>query len=211
MLLFLLVAASLMGVAVVVALVVGRPRNEAVAPPPEVALPQVAPERLALVAALEAAGYFAHLDAAAREAHRANLLAGGNPWDPDYGRTYLYDEDELGECGPRDLFEEARPFLERQGVKLGVIQQKAVVGLQVVLSIDGRREELLEPGEIDTLEEAAALVTRRTFRLLNRLLEQAGSAERAFRLRQDFNATVVFLTPEMRGLVGEVGEVPELA
>ena len=164
------------------------------------------PARVAMVKALESAGYFAHLAPDEAEGHRADLLDGCNPWNPDYGRVYLYDEEELGECGPRDLFEEARPFLERQGVRLHVIQQKAVVGLQVELTIDGRLEVLLEPGETDTLEEAAALVTKRTFRLLNRLLEQAGSAERAYRLRQDFNATVVFLTPEMRRAIDELGQ-----
>jgi hypothetical protein len=202
MLLFLLMGASLMGLAVVVALVVGRPKGPvAVATPAAepVAAPQPAPGREALVARLEALGYFAHQAPEAAARHRAELLAGHHPWHAESGRVHLYDEGELGECGPQGLFEEARPFLESHGVRLGVIQQKAVIGLQVELTIDGRREVLLEPGETDTLEEAAALVARRTFRLLNRLLEGAGSAERAYRLREDFDATVVFLTPEMWG------------
>lgn len=201
MLLFLLMGASVMGLAVVVALVMGRPKAPvAVAATEPVAAPQVAPGREALVARLEAMGYFANQPPEAAARHRAELLAGHHPWHAESGRVHLYDEGELGECGPRELFEEARPFLEAEGVRLGVIQQKAVIGLQVELTIDGRREVLLEPGETDTLEEAAALVARRTFRLLNRLLEAAGSAERAYRLREDFDATVVFLTPEMWGV-----------
>jgi hypothetical protein len=199
MLLFLLMGASVMGLVVVVALVVGRPKAPVAvaAPTPEPVPTPVAPGREALVARLEALGYFAHQAQAAAARHRAELLAGHHPWHAENGRVHLYDEGELGECGPQGLFEEARPFLEAAGVRLGVIQQKAVIGLQVELTIDGRREVLLEPGETDTLEEAAALVARRTFRLLNRLLESAGSTERAYRLRDDFDATVVFLTPEM--------------
>jgi hypothetical protein len=205
MLLFLLVVVSLMGLAVMVALVVGRPeaavRSAAPVPaaegPEGARIPSPAPGREALVARLEAVGYFANQAPEAAARHRAALLAGHHPWHAESGRVHLYDEGELGECGPRELFEEARPFLEAQGVRLGVIQQKAVLGLQVELTIDGRREVLLEPGETDTLEEAAALVARRTFRLLNRLLESAGSPERAYRLRDDFDATVVFLTPDM--------------
>ncbi|MNL75211.1 hypothetical protein D3C87_2009730 [compost metagenome] len=52
-------------------------------------------------------------------------------------------------------------------------------------------------------------MTKRTFRLLNRLLETAGSAERAYRLRQDFNATVVFLTPEMRTAIDDRGRLAD--
>lgn len=179
------------------------PAPEPPAPPP------LAPERLALLDALVAAGYLAHLspeEAAARQAElrRTNWL-----WAVEVGRVFAHDESELGEVGPRTLFESARPLLEREGVTLGVIQQKAVVGLQVELTINGRLQVLLEPGETDTLEEAAALVTRRTFRLLNRLLEQAGSEVRAYRLRDVFDATVIFLTPAQWRLVVDSPAVPE--
>jgi hypothetical protein len=183
------------------------PEPPSVPEPP--APPPLAPERLALLDSLVAAGYLAHLapeEAAARQAElrRTNWL-----WAVEVGRVFAHDESELGEVGPRALFEAARPLLEREGVTIGVIQQKAVVGLQVELTINGRLQVLLEPGETDTLEEAAALVTRRTFRLLNRLLEQAGSEVRAYRLRDVFDATVIFLTPAQWRLVVDSPAVPE--
>lgn len=191
------------------AVVPQAPLVPAAPPPPR-------PEHVALVEELDAVGFFGHLPVDRAEAWKADLRTGGYVWNPDFGRVYLYDEAELGECGPRDLIEEARPFLESQGVPLGVVQQKAVVGLQVELTINGKLQVLLEAGETDTLEEAAATVTKRTFKLLNRLLEKAGSPERAYRLRQDFNATVVFLTHDQLRVLIEQGdlkedEVPEAA
>lgn len=184
----------------------------AVVPPPEPAAPS--PDRVAFVEALTAAGFWAHLSPDEAAEMRQDFLTGGFLWDEDNGRVYLYDETELGECGIRSLLEEARPFLEGQGVKLGVIQEKVTPYLDVQVSIDGRPHHLLEAGDTDTLEEAAAQVTQRTFKLLNQLLDQAGSRERAYRLREDFDATVVFLTPEqyvlMAALPGLTQEgVPE--
>lgn len=170
-----------------------------VAPPPEPEAPSA--ERVAFVEALTAAGFWAHLPPEKAAEMRQDFLTGGFLWDEDNGRVYLYDESELGECGVRNLLEEARPFLEGQGVKLGVVQEKVTPYLDVQVTIDGRMHHLLEAGDTDTLEEAAGQVTRGTFKLLNQLLDQAGSRERAYRLREDFDATVVFLTPEQHALV----------
>jgi hypothetical protein len=143
------------------------------------------------------------------EALREDFLTGGFLWDEDNGRVYLYDEGELGECGVRGLLEEARPFLEAQGVKLGVVQEKVTPGLEVQVTIDGRTHYLLEAGDTDTLEQAAEQVTKGTFKLLNQLLEKAGSQERAYRLREDFDATVVFLTPEQHALLAALPGLTE--
>jgi hypothetical protein len=200
-----IVLGGLLGVAIGVFWVNRRPASAAepaIAPPPPAA--ELAPEHARRFDALAATGFFAPAPAERLDAMREAFCRTKALWPLVDAQLAFFDEQELGECGVGDLIEALRPRLEALGVKLGVVQHKAVPGLQVDVTIDGRRHELLEPGETDTLEEAASRVTEAAFSLLNDMLVTAGVPERAYRLRDTFDATVAILSPAQAEAIAHV-------
>lgn len=123
----------------------------------------------------------------------------------DSGRVYNADGLSLAKGGVTKFIEKLRPFLEGQGVKLPVLKDDLQQESYSLL-IDGAplplwtrddltRELGTEPGI------TAGLTAARSFALVNKLLEGAGSRERAYAIYSGAALSVMFLTDDLVAVI----------
>lgn len=119
----------------------------------------------------------------------------------DSGRVFGADSLSLAKGGVSRFIEKVRPFLEGQGVKVPVLQDE-VKQESYTLLIDGA------PLPIWTKEELArelgnqpgitsGIASARSFALVNKLLENAKSPERAYAIYSGAALTAIFLTDDL--------------
>ena len=123
----------------------------------------------------------------------------------DSGRVYNADGLSLAKGGVTKFIEKLRPFLEGQGVKLPVfaddLQQESYsllidgAPLPLWTRDDLTRELGTEPGI------TAGLTAARSFALVNKLLEGAGSKERAYAIYSGAALSVMFLTDNLVAVI----------
>ena len=161
---------------------------------------------------LEARGFFRYLDPEDAEKAKAAVTRDGIGaiWRVETGRFVLgADAEDLAEGGVVDWLEELRPTLERIGARIDVDVTQEFEESRYVVHAGGRDYMIydLEGADAAAAEDGAllwGLSWSRAFGLLNDLLEQAGSGERAY---AGSDAGVWFLTPELfEALVAELGD-----
>ena len=123
----------------------------------------------------------------------------------DSGRTFSADGLTLAKGGVVAFIEKLRPFLEGQGVKMPAMRDDLRQESYSVL-IDGAalpiwtkedltRELGLQPGI------TSGLAAARSFALVNKLLETAGSRERAYALYSGAALSLIFTTDELLAVI----------
>lgn len=123
----------------------------------------------------------------------------------DSGRVYNADGLSLAKGGVTRFIEKLRPFLEGQGVKVPALtddlQQESYsllidgAPLPLWTRADLARELGTEPGI------TAGLTAARSFALVNKLLESAGSKERAYAIYSGAALSVMFLTDDLVAVI----------
>jgi hypothetical protein len=119
----------------------------------------------------------------------------------DSGRVFSADGLTLAKGGVTAFITKVRPFLEGQGVKLPELkddlQQESYsvlvdgAALPIWTKDDLGRELALQPGI------TSGLAAARSFALINKLLETAGSKERAYALYSGAALSVMFVTDDL--------------
>jgi hypothetical protein len=158
-----------------------------------------------LLAQLEALGFFRYTSPERLKPARHAILQDG--WSGIFGeagRLFAVDAEELAEGGVAAFLEEVRPFLESQGVAVPplvdhlTVEYTLLAGeeqLPIWTRDDFNRDLGSEPGRIWGASSA------RTVQILNRWLQAAQSAERAYGVNGGNDFFVLFLTPELFSLI----------
>jgi hypothetical protein len=123
----------------------------------------------------------------------------------DSGRVFNADPLNLAKGGVTAFIEKMRPFLEGQGVKIPALQDDLrqesytllVDGapLPIWTSDDLTRELGFQPGI------TGGLAAARSFALVNKLLEDAKSPERAYAIYSGAALSVMFVTDEILAVI----------
>jgi hypothetical protein len=157
------------------------------------------PENLALAERLDSLGFFKYAEdptAAKAEFERRGKDAF---WRAEHGRDVLFaDAEDLAEGGIAAALNELQPKLAQMGVLLEDDVENDFGEDRYVVRIAGR-EYLIH--DVDTVESSWGLAMARTFRIVNDLLEDAGSPERAYAV---YEQDLWFLTPELFDAVTDV-------
>ena len=157
------------------------------------------PENLALAERLDSLDFFKYAEdpvAAKAEFEKRGKAAF---WRAEHGRDALFDDPEdLAEGGIAAARNELQPKLAQMGVFLEDDVEDDFSDDRYVVRVAGR-EYLIH--DFDTVESSWGLAVARTFRIVNDLLEDAGSAERAYAA---YEHDLWFLTPELFDAVTDV-------
>jgi len=140
------------------------------------------------------------------ETVRADILEKGWPaLFGDSGRVFGADGLTLAKGGVSQFIEKLRPFLEGQGVKMPELkddlQQESYTllvdgaPLPIWTKEDLTRELGAQPGV------TSGLAAARSFALVNKLLENANSPERAYAIYSGAALSMIFLTEDIMGVI----------
>jgi hypothetical protein len=111
-------------------------------------------------------------------------------------RYYAADSESLTECGVNRFLQRTEAFLVSQGVIIRAIENECDYPEKYSIVVDGVRFQLFSPAE-SASADLWDLVTKRSFAMINYLLERAGSPERLYQLYTGNDTSGVFLTEEM--------------
>jgi hypothetical protein len=158
-------------------------------------------------------GLFDRMDAVAADRAKQAFARRGIDalWSIELGReVFAGDAEDLAEGGIGEFLEVLRPYLSERGVAFGDVED--------LFSDDGTRYDVRVGNEVhaiyrtdagDSMERMWGLAWVRAFEIVNRLLEKAGSPERAYTM-PEWN--VWFLTPQqcdaIRAAIAEPRERP---
>lgn len=188
-------------VGVVILVSWARLRGQKSTPVPPPAPPPIDPAATRKLAAdLCNAGYFSYVEperltevfAAAEE---------GNLYDESIGRVFNADAEDLAEGSVERFLGEVKPALERCGVAIHTVSQDVEQehsdrqGYSV--TVNGERHVIYSHEEaVNDTDSCWDIAPRRTFQLVNSLLEKAGSAERMYMLSGGNDCFAWLLTKE---------------
>jgi hypothetical protein len=155
----------------------------------------------ALIADLEAASFFKYADPHKVPDLKDEMRTRSYPFSLDSGRQFFADAEDFAEGGVAAFLNEIGPFLRGQGVQLGEASDEMdEEGEGYSVIVKGRRHRMataedlyLPPWEI---------VTANCFSLVDKMLTEAGSAERLNCLYFGGNEQIaVFLTARLREII----------
>ena len=129
-------------------------------------------------------------------------------YEPTIRGPYHADAEGLTEGDVLDLLRHVKPFLDTQGVLLASLDQDFTVGGSYSVKVNGQDFALYTEDELNEVDDIWALTTRRCLGILNTLLQQHQSEERAYLLYGGNDAHIVFLTPTMQDLISRTRGVP---
>lgn len=158
---------------------------------------------IALAHQLDSLGYYRFVDRAEAERCIAEVGRTYYPWGHEATRRdFSADAEELAEGGAAEFIESLRPTLEQLGVRIGQVEDEArdVEGSTYIehhLIVDGERSLIVSPYDEELGDELWALAAARTFGVVNRLLERAGSDERLYAIEGGNDLRGVILTEEV--------------
>jgi len=147
---------------------------------------------------LEAAGFFSHAPPSEVEEIRGELRRLGWPGIFAHsGRFHHADAEELAEGGVAGFLDSVGPFLESEGVALGVIQEDSSAD-HYTLHVAGRDWVIYDEGAVarDANEPGVlwARASLNAFTLVNELLRDAGSLEHLYAVNGGNDLFGMFLT-----------------
>lgn len=158
-----------------------------------------------LLVALEKLGFFRYCRPEEVEKEKKAILERG--WSGlfgENGRLYPIDTDELAKGGVSAFIGKVTPFLRAQGVRVPSLADEFREVEYTLIAGEERfpiwtqaeyERRFREPGLLSGLSAV------RTVQILNRWLEQAGSAERALGVNGGYHFEVFFLTYDMFALI----------
>lgn len=158
---------------------------------------------------LELLGFYRFDDAeVARSAKGSAISNGWFFYEPTVRGPYHADAENLTEGDVLDLLQRVRPFLDTQSVLLEKIDQDFSVGGAYSVRVNSREFVIYTEEELHNVEDIWALTARRCLGILNNLLEQRQSEERAYLLYGGNDAHIVFLTPAMQDVILKTPGIP---
>jgi hypothetical protein len=160
------------------------------------------------VSALEAAGYFNGLTSEQTAELKGHLIEHGWAgifYDDSY-RFFHADAEDLAEGGVGQFIQRVGPFLARQGVAALEIEDE-VGEKNYKVRVNGVEHLIYDEAEYDRdsggeeLGLIWGLAMARGFRIVDGLLEKAGSPERLYAVNGGNDLFGLFLTPEMHRII----------
>jgi hypothetical protein len=153
-----------------------------------------------LVDGVEALGFYKYVTrediAWVKDASRQ----GAGPWFQASLRGHAADAERLAEGGVGDLLGRVGEVLRAEGVVLGEVREHFEAKGAYSLRVGGREHPVYSAREASRAE-VWQLAQQRALGLVNALLEEAGSAERAWLMSGGEDGVLVFLTPELRAFL----------
>lgn len=152
---------------------------------------------------LEAAGYFNGLEPAKVQTLKQDFEKRG--WDAIFSeshRLFKSDAEALAEGGVGDFIREVEPFLAAQGAQLPEMEDEVSESGYTAL-VNGVAHKIYDEAELqrDCSGEQGGLTwglsSVRGFGIVNQLLQQAGSPERAYAINGGNDLFAFFLTPDL--------------
>jgi hypothetical protein len=122
---------------------------------------------------------------------------GAGPWFLASLRAHAADAERLAEGGVGDLLQRVGEVLRAEGVELGEVQEHVEANGAYSLTLQGREHRVYSAREASR-GAVWQLAQERALGIVNTLLEEAGSAERAWLMSGGEDGVLVFLTPELR-------------
>ena len=155
-----------------------------------------------LVHTLELAGFYDYALPEKIEDIKTKTLQTGFVYSFSDGtnRCYNADAESLAECGVEFFLERIDAFLHKQGVLIQSIETNCHYSKEYLLKVNGISYQMFSAPEGETAD-LWGLVTKRSFTLVNDLLEEAGSPERLFQLYADNDTGGLFLTEKLYGIL----------
>ncbi len=191
---------------VVILVTWARLREQKSAPVPVPAPPPIDPAaKRKLAADLRNAGYFSYVESE-RLTEVFAAAEEGDLYDESIGRVFNADAEDLAEGSVERFLGEVKPALERCGVAIDTVSQEVEAeksdrqGYSV--TVNGERHVIYSHDEaVDKPDATWDLAPRRTFQLINALLQNAGSAERMYMLNGGNDCFAWLLTKEQYNIL----------
>ena len=172
-----------------------------------------------LIDKLDKLGYYRYTESSKHAKIKAECKEAGYiyGWD-DTKRDYFADAEELTGAGVVNFINEVKPFLKLQGVKIDSVkhnfpneeylerftyeEQIKIIPKRYIVTVNGKEfiiwtEKETKNKEFDIWQHS----TERTLDIINFLLKEANSKERAFQLFGGNEQKIIFLTNEMAKLI----------
>jgi hypothetical protein len=162
-----------------------------------------------LVNSLELAGFYDYALPEHVEGIKNRTLQTGFIYSFSDGtnRCYNADAESLAECGVELFLERVDSFLRQQGVFIQSVETNCHFPKEYEIKVNGIAYQMFSAQEAETLN-LWSLVTKRAFRLVNDLLEQASSPERLFQLYADNDTGGLFLTEKLYDILSASDVLP---
>ncbi len=174
----------------------------------------------ALVETLDNLGFYRYAPADRVAGMKAEAVRTGYLFtEAALSRVVLADPEDLAEF-TEAYIEEIAPYLKARGVQITSLAQSLPLDPEdpskltgdYTVTVNGRRSLIYTKDDGNLPRDTWTLAARRTFDLVNDLLERAGSRERVFLMYQDTNRRAryndcytVLLTPAMALTIGMSG------
>jgi hypothetical protein len=157
-------------------------------------------ERLRLIDALEAMGFYSHTPREQVARVKAEAATSAYLFGSDTRRDYDADAEELAEGNVADFVRDLSAFLDREGVRIESLDQDFEIGGGYSVTVSGTRYEMYSREECET-GDIWLLTAKRAIAMVNDLLITAQSNERVFALYGGNDLRAIFLTPQMHELI----------
>jgi len=151
---------------------------------------------LSLISELERSGYYKYIEPINVERAQARFARTGDPFHFSTKRVYSIDAEELAERGITDFFDGVRSFLTLAGIGHLDVKQNFTEATYN-LYVNGKEYEIYSQSEV---------IKKRTFPILDELLENVGAEERTYLLSN--GAHIIFLTPQQYQIIWSSNLIP---
>ncbi|MES2983869.1 MAG: hypothetical protein V4735_01625 [Pseudomonadota bacterium] len=164
---------------------------------------------------LDQAGFFRHADPQ-EKARLVEAFANGNPWlmmDEALGRHFTADAEALAELGIGQFLREVQPYFDTQSVRTPDIVEDEGGADYYSVTVNHKRFEIWDEHDVEqeTEHEKHGLIWLKaslaTTHILNFLLSEAGSQDRAYAINGGNDLSFIFLTPAQHALLLQFKEV----
>jgi hypothetical protein len=149
---------------------------------------------------LEELGFFKYARPSARAAAVKEVRSDRDAvFGVEVGRLFHADEESLTEGGADDFLRDIAPALRRMGVTKLRVADKEFTD-RYVIAVNGEAKVIFSRAE-GRREDVWGYAGARTVAIINELLAEAGSEERAYALYGGNDFHVFLLTPELRDVI----------
>ena len=159
-----------------------------------------------LLTQLESLGFYQHATDQEIAEARARTQKTGSLFHESTRRLYHADAEDLAEGQVALLLEDIRPFLEHEGVTIATVEEDFGPD-SYSITVNGTVYPIYSGPDLET-QRLWEVATRQTLQMINHMLEDAGSAERAYLLYGGHDAHLVFLTPAMHAVITASPAIP---